>query len=135
MGILLYGLNWVLGDNISEVRSTSCTTSQATLNKPHRTLCFHCVFKTFLWHLMIYICYMYIVVQNSSDSLTKALGWVIFWPLIQSIFCCKAENISPTPLPMAIKDLILNRGYKMIVLPDDNCIVPNLIKYPVMDAV
>ena len=42
---------------------------------------------------------------NPSDILTKALGWVIFWPLVQPLLFWKEETIIDKTFPMVIKDI------------------------------
>ena len=42
---------------------------------------------------------------NASDFLTKALGWVNFWPLVHQVLFWKGETIIDKPFPMVIKDI------------------------------
>ena len=42
---------------------------------------------------------------NPSDILTKALGWVNFWPLVQILLFWKGETIIDKHFPMFIKDI------------------------------
>jgi hypothetical protein len=42
---------------------------------------------------------------NPSDILSKALGWVNFWPLVQPLLFWKGETIIDKPFPIVIKDI------------------------------
>jgi hypothetical protein len=67
---------WAFGDNASVI--TSSTIPQSTLNKRHNALSYHCVCES----IAAKILYLVHVEgkYNPSDILTKALGWVNFWP-------------------------------------------------------
>jgi hypothetical protein len=81
MGIPIDGPAWAFRDNASVI--TSSTIPQSTLNKRHNALSYHRVRESIVAKIM------YLVhvegKYNPSDILTKALGWVNFWPLIQPL--------------------------------------------------
>jgi hypothetical protein len=101
MGIPIDGPAWAFGDNASVI--TSSTIPQSTLNKRHNALLYHrvreCVAAKILY--LVHVDGKY----NPSDILTKALGWVQFWPLVQPLLFWKGETIVDKPFPMVIKDL------------------------------
>jgi hypothetical protein len=101
MGIPIDGPAWAFGDNASVI--TSSTIPQSTLNKRHNALSYHRVRESIAAKIM------YLVhvegKYNPSDILTKALGWVNFWPLVQPLLFWKGETIIDKPFPMIIKDI------------------------------
>jgi hypothetical protein len=97
MGIPIDGPAWAFGDNASVIISS--TNPQSTLNKRHNTLSYHCVCESIAAKILYFV---YAEGKyNSSDILTKALGWVNFWPLL----FWKGETVIEKPFPMVIKDI------------------------------
>jgi hypothetical protein len=101
MGIPLDGPSWMFGDNASVI--TSSTIPHSTLNKRHNALSYHRV-REALAAKIIYLLHVDGKV-NPSDILTKPLGWVNFWPLIQPILFWKGETIINKPFPTIIKQI------------------------------
>jgi hypothetical protein len=101
MGIPIDGPTWTFGDNASVI--TSSTIPQSTLNKRHNALSYHRV-RECVASKIIYLLHVDGNL-NPSDALTKALGWVKLWPLIQPLLFWKGETILSTPYPMVIKDI------------------------------
>jgi hypothetical protein len=106
MGIPIDGPAWMFGDNFSVI--TSSTIPQSTLNKRWNALSYHrvreCIASKIIHFLHIDGRY------NPSDILTKYLGWVKFWPLIQPLLFWKGETTlqdpkGTMPLPVVIKGL------------------------------
>jgi hypothetical protein len=89
------------GDNASGI--TSSTIPQSTLNKRHNALSYHHVCES----IAAKILYLVHVEGKyyASDIVTKALGWVHFWPLVQPLLFWKGETIIDKPFPMVIKDI------------------------------
>jgi len=105
MGIPLDGSSWMLGDNLSVI--TSSTIPHSTLNKHHNALSYHRV-REALAAGIIYFVHVE-GKYNPSDILTKFLGWVKFWPLVQPFLFWKGETlIEDTPIPLIIRDLVDN---------------------------
>lgn len=101
MGIPIDGPAWAFGDNASVI--TSSTIPHSTLNRRHNALSYHCVREAIAAKIM-YLLHMN-GKHNPSDILTKALGWVQFWPIVQPILFWKGETIIDKPFPMVIKNI------------------------------
>jgi hypothetical protein len=101
MGIPLDGPAWAFGDNASVI--TSSNIPHSMLNKRHNALSYHRVRECIAAKIMhlVHIDGKY----NPSDVLTKALGWVAFWPLVQPLFFWKGETIINKPFPVVIKEI------------------------------
>jgi hypothetical protein len=85
MGIPLNGPNWMFGDNESVI--TSSTIPHSTLNKHHNALSYHVVHECIAAKVF---CLLQVLGKlNLNDMLTKPLGWVTFWPLLQPLFFLK----------------------------------------------
>ena len=121
MGIPIDGPTWMFGDNASVI--TSSTVPQSTLNKRHNALSYHRV-RECIASKIIYLLHVDGTL-NPSDALTKALGWVKFWPLIQPLLFWKGETILNTPYPMVIKDIKNNPSSTLRGVSDGNCPVPD----------
>jgi len=81
------------------------TLPQSALNKRHNALSYHRVREAVAAKVMYFL---HISGQyNPADVLTKYLGWVKFWPLVQPFFFWKGETLlhEKTPIPLLIKDL------------------------------
>jgi hypothetical protein len=101
MGIPLDGPSWMFGDNASVI--TSSTIPHSTLNKRHNALSYHCVREC----ISAKILYLLHVAGklNLTDILTKPLGWVSFWPLVQPLFFWKGETIQDKPFSLVIQGI------------------------------
>jgi hypothetical protein len=121
MGIPIDGPTWMFGDNASVI--TSSTVPQSTLNKRHNALSYHRV-RECIASKIIYLLHVDGTL-NPSDALTKALGWVKFWPLIQPLLFWKGETILNTPYPMVIKDIKNNPSSTLRGVSDGNSPVPD----------
>jgi hypothetical protein len=88
MGIPIDGPAWAFGDNASVINSS--TIPHSTLNKRHNALLYHrvqdCIAAKILY--LVHVDGEY----NPSDFLTKALGWVQFWPLVQPLLFWKGAD-------------------------------------------
>jgi Reverse transcriptase (RNA-dependent DNA polymerase) len=121
MGIPLDGPTWMFGDNASVI--TSSTIPQSTLNKRHNALSYHRV-RECVASKVVYLLHIDGTL-NPSDALTKALGWVKFWPLIQPLLFWKGETILTKPFPMVIKEHKNNPAFTLRGVSDGNCPVPD----------
>jgi hypothetical protein len=93
MVIPLYGPSWMFVHNASVI--TSSTIPQSTLNKRHNALSYHCV-RECIASKILYLLHCSGKI-NLTDMLTKPLGWVRFWPLVQPLFFWKLETIQDKP--------------------------------------
>jgi hypothetical protein len=93
MGLSLDGPSWMFGDNASVL--TSSTIPHSTLNKCHNALSYHCLHEC-IASKMLYLLHCSVKL-NLADMLTKPLGWVSFWPLVQPLFFWTGETIQDKP--------------------------------------
>jgi hypothetical protein len=101
MGIPLDGPCWMFGDNESVI--TSSTIPHSTLNKRHNVLSYHCV-RECIAAKVFYLLHISGKI-NLTDMLTKPLGWVSFWPLVQPLFFWKRETIQDKPFYLVIQGI------------------------------
>jgi hypothetical protein len=78
---------------------TSSTIRESSLNKRHNAISYHLV-RECVAAKIIYLLHIDGRL-NPSDILTKALGWVKFWPLIQPLLFWKGETILKKIAPVA----------------------------------
>jgi hypothetical protein len=130
MGIPLDGPTWKFGDNASVIASS--TISQSTLNKHHNALSYHCV-RECVASKVVYFSHIDGTL-NPIDALTKALGWVKFWPLIQPLLIWKGETILTKAFPMVIKEHKNNLAFALRGVSDGNCSVLDSKNTPMLDA-
>jgi hypothetical protein len=101
MGIPLDGPSWMFGDNESVI--TSSTIPHSTLNKRHNALSYHCV-RECIAAKVFYLLHVSGKL-NLTDMLTKPLGWVSFWPLVQPLLFWKGETIKDKPFSLVIQGI------------------------------
>jgi hypothetical protein len=98
MGIPIDGPAWAFGDNMSVIISS--TIPPSTLNKRHNALSYHrvreCVAAKIIYMLQVE------GANNPSNTFTKSLSRVKFWPLVQPLLFWKGETILTKPLPLVI---------------------------------
>jgi hypothetical protein len=115
MGIPIDGPAWSFGDNMSVI--TSSTIPESSLNKRHNAISYHLV-RECVAAKVIYLLHIDGRL-NPSDVLTKSLGWVKFWPLIQPLLFWKGETILNKPFPMVIKDIKDNTDHALRGVTDE----------------
>jgi hypothetical protein len=103
----------MFGNNDSVI--TSSHIHQPTLNKRHNALSYHCV-RECIASKILYLIHCSEKL-NRTDMLTKTLGWVNFWPLVQPLLFWKGETIQDKPFSLIIQGIkadpmIGSRGVK-----------------------
>jgi hypothetical protein len=101
MQIPLNSPSWMFGNNASLI--TSSTIPHSTLNKRHNALSYRCV-RECIASKILYLLHCSGKL-NLTDMLNKPLGWVSFWPLVQTLFFWKGETIQDKPFSLIIQGI------------------------------